>query len=75
MKVVSQESELDYCTVVRGVQGESWCAPGICVVPFGFCDCVDMITENVRNGLMCEMLYTDDLVLMTETMEGLRQKF
>mgnify|MGYP001794951142 CR=1 FL=1 len=36
---------------------------------------VDVITENVRNGLMGEMLYADDLVLMSETMEGLREKF
>ena len=29
----------------------------------------------MRNGLMSEMLYADDLVLMSETMEGLREKF
>ena len=36
---------------------------------------VDVVTKNVRNGLMSEMLYTDDLVLMSEMMEGLRKKF
>ena len=36
---------------------------------------VDVVTENVRNGLMIEMLYADDLVLTSETMEGLREKF
>ena len=36
---------------------------------------VDIVTENVRNGLMSEMLYVDDLVLMSETMEGLRDRF
>ena len=36
---------------------------------------VDVVTENVRNGLMSEMLYADDLVLTNETMEGLREKF
>ena len=36
---------------------------------------VDMITESVRNGLMSEMLYADDLVLTSETMEGLRETF
>ena len=36
---------------------------------------VDMVTENVRNGLMSEMLYAHDLVLTSETMEGLRKKF
>ena len=34
-----------------------------------------MDAENVRNGLMSEMLNADDLVLTTETMEGLREKF
>ena len=36
---------------------------------------VDVVTENVRNGLMSEMFYADDLVLMSETVEGLREKF
>ena len=35
---------------------------------------VDVVTESVRNGLMSEM-YADDLILMSETMEGLREKF
>ena len=34
-----------------------------------------VVTESVRNGLMSELLYADDLVLMSETMEGLREKF
>ena len=36
---------------------------------------VDVVMENVRNGLMSEMQYADDLVLTSETMEGLRKKF
>ena len=36
---------------------------------------VDLITETVRNGLTSEMLYVDDLVLTSDTMEGLREKF
>ena len=36
---------------------------------------VDVVTENVRNDLMSEMLYADDLVLTSEMMEGLREKF
>ena len=35
---------------------------------------VDVVMESVRNGLMSEMLYADDLVLMSETMEELRKK-
>ena len=44
-------------------------------MPLVFVIAVDMVTESVRNGLMSEMLYADDLVLMSETMEGLREKF
>ena len=36
---------------------------------------VEVVMENVRNGLMSEMLYVDDLVLTSETVEGLREKF
>ena len=31
---------------------------------------VDVVTESVRNGLMSEMLYADDLVLTSEKMGG-----
>ena len=40
-----------------------------------FAIAVDVITENVKNGLISEMVYADDLVLTSETMEGLREKF
>ena len=43
--------------------------------PLVFAIAVDMVTENVRNGLMSKMLYANDLVLTSETMEGLREKF
>ena len=36
---------------------------------------LDVIMESVRNGLISEMLYADDLVLTSKTMEGLREKF
>ena len=34
-----------------------------------------MWLQSVRNGLMSELLYMVDLVLISETMEGLREKF
>ena len=43
--------------------------------PLLFAIVVDVITESVRNGLMSGMLYADDLVLTSETMEGLTEKF
>ena len=48
---------------------------GYVLWPLVFAIVVGVVTESVRNGLMREMLYADDLVLMSETMEGLREKF
>ena len=36
---------------------------------------VDVITEFAREGVLSEFLYADDLVLMSETFVGLRNKF
>ena len=35
---------------------------------------VDVVTENAREGLMKKVLYTNDLVLMCETIAGLKGK-
>ena len=48
---------------------------GSACLPLLFAIVVDVITESVRNGLISEMLYADDLVLTSESMEGLREKF
>ena len=48
---------------------------GSALSPLLFAIMVDVITESVRNGLMSEMFYADDLILTSETMEGLRAKF
>ena len=45
------------------------------LLPLVFAIVVDVVLENVRNGLMSKMFYADDLVLMSETMEGQREKF
>ena len=36
---------------------------------------VDVVTEFTRDGVLNELLYADDSVLMSETMEGLMNKF
>ena len=36
---------------------------------------VDDFTEFDGHGALSELLYADDMVLMSETMEGLRNKF
>ena len=48
---------------------------GSALSPLLFAIVVGVITESVRNGLMSKMLCADDLVLTSETMEGLREKF
>ena len=42
--------------------------------PLVFAIVVDVVTESVKNDLMSEMLYVDDLALTSETMEGMREK-
>ena len=36
---------------------------------------VDVVTKHAREGLLNEILYADDLVLMSESLEELREKF
>ena len=36
---------------------------------------MDVISKNAREGLMNEILYADDLVLMSESMENYKKKF
>ena len=43
--------------------------------PLLFAIVVGVVTENVRKGLMKEVLYADDLVLISETMQGLKERF
>ena len=36
---------------------------------------VDVVTEHAREGLLNEILYLDDLVLISESLEDLRERF
>ena len=36
---------------------------------------VDVITENARRGVVNKLLYAEDLVLMSKTMEDLKKRF
>ena len=40
-----------------------------------FAIAVDVISEHAREGLMNKILYADDLVLMSESIENLKEKF
>ena len=43
---------------------------GFVLSPLVFAIVVEVVLESVKNGLMYEMLYADDLVLISETIEG-----
>ena len=48
---------------------------GSMLSPLLFAITVDVISENAREGLINEILYVDDLVLMNESMKNLKEKF
>ena len=48
---------------------------GSVLSPFLFALVVDVVTEVDRVGVLSELLHADDLVLMSETIGGLRNKF
>ena len=43
--------------------------------PFLLTVVADVATEFAREGVLSELLYADDLVQMSETIEGFRNKF
>ena len=48
---------------------------GSVLSPFLFAVVVDVVTESAREGGLSELLYANDLVLISETIEGLMNKF
>ena len=48
---------------------------GSVLSPFIFAVVVDVVTEFDREGAISELLFADDLVLMSETIDGLGNKF
>ena len=48
---------------------------GSVLSPLLFAIVVDVITENARKGVANELLYADDLVIMSEDMEELKERF
>ena len=52
-----------------------WIHQGCVLSPFLFAMVVGDVTEFAREGVLSELLYADDLVLMSETIVGLRNKF
>ena len=52
-----------------GVHQESVLSPLLFVIV------VDVISKKARRGVVNELLYADDLVFMSETMEDLKERF
>ena len=48
---------------------------GSVLSPLIFAIVVDVVTEHARKGLLNEILYADDLVPMSESLEDLRERF
>ena len=48
---------------------------GSVLLPLIFAIVVDVVTEHARGGLPNEILYADDLVLMSESLVELRERF
>ena len=48
---------------------------GSVLPPLIFAIMVDVVTEHARKGLLNKILYADDLVLMSESLEDLRERF
>ena len=48
---------------------------GTVLSPLLFALAVDVFLENAREGLMNEILYADDLILMSASIENLKEKF
>ena len=48
---------------------------GFVITPLIFAIAVDAVTEQARKGLLNEILYADDLVLMSENLENFRGRF
>ena len=67
VKVRSEFSE-EFCVVV-GVHQKSALSPLL------FSIVVYVLTENAREGVLKEILYTDDLILICEMMEGQKERF
>ena len=48
---------------------------GSVLSPFLFAVVVDVVTEFAREGVLSELLYDDDLILMSEIIDGFWNKF
>ena len=50
------------------------CTKNLCS-HFSFCSCGRFVTELVTEGMLSELLYVDDLILMSKTFDELCDKY
>ena len=65
----------EYLVAIAGVLRASVMTTSPVLSHFLFAFVVDVVTEFVREGALSELLYADHLVLMSETIVGLRNEF
>ena len=58
----------------RSLRLRRGCTKDLCCHLF-FIEVVDFVTEFAREGALNELLYVDDLMMMSETIEGVTNKF
>ena len=62
-----------------GTSKEFWVRVGVhqgsVLSPLIFASVVDVVTEHAREELLNEILYADDLMLMSESVDDLRERF
>ena len=78
-RIRESETKIDFVLIKETQSEELEVKVGIhqasVLSPFLFAVVVDVVTEFAREGALSELLYADDLVLMSETIVGLRNKF
>ena len=74
MREQRQESEW-ILSCRRSLGLKSGCAKDMCCHLFFFAVVVDVATVFVRDGVLSELLYANDLVLMSKTIEDLGNNF
>ena len=67
---VREESELS-----EELEAKEGMHQGSVLSPYLFAVVVDVVTEFARERALSELLHAGDVVLMSETIEGLRDKF
>ena len=60
------------CEMSEEFEVKVWMHQGSVLSPFLFAVVVDVVTKFGREGELRELLNADDLVVMSETIEGLR---